>query len=314
MDAKPLPVPLLDLKAQYQALKGEIDAAVQRLRDTGHAYDAEGAVWFRSTDYGDDKDRVVVRSNGIHTYFGADCAYLVDKFSRGFDHLVYVWGADHHGDVVRVRGAADALGYDADAVEIVLYQFVSFLRGGEPVAMSKRAGTFVSLDELLDEVGTDAARFHLLMFSSDATINFDIEAVARQSMDNPVYYVQYGHARIASILRKAAAAGIEPRAIDEVDLGRLEHDAAADLLRALADAPGVIATAAELRAPHRLAHASQDLAARFDRFYTECRVVTDDVELTQARLWLCRATKQVLANLLGLLGVSAPERMDRADG
>ncbi|HSL10089.1 MAG TPA: arginine--tRNA ligase [Actinomycetota bacterium] len=296
------------------AEKGEIDAAVQRLRDSGHAYDAEGAVWFRSTDFGDDKDRVVVRSNGAHTYFGADCAYLVDKFSRGFDHLVYVWGADHHGDVVRVRGAADALGYDAEAVEIVLYQFVAFLRGGEPVAMSKRAGTFVSLDELLDEVGTDAARFHLLMFSPDATINFDIEAVARESMDNPVYYVQYGHARIASILRKAADAGVEPRPIEQVDLGLLVHEAEADLLRALADVPGVIATAADLRAPHRLAHASQDLAARFHRFYTDCRVVGDDAELTQARLWLCRATKQVLANLLGLLGVSAPERMDRSDG
>jgi arginyl-tRNA synthetase len=296
------------------AEKGEIEAAVQRLRDTGHAYDAEGAVWFRSTDYGDDKDRVLVRSNGIHTYFGADCAYLVDKFSRGFDHLVYVWGADHHGDVVRVRAAADALGYDADAVEIVLYQFVSFLRGGEPMKMSKRAGTFVSLDELLDEVGTDAARFHLLMFSSDATINFDIEAVARQSMENPVYYVQYGHARIASILRKAADASIDLRPIAEVDLGLLSHEAETDLLRALAEVPSVIATAADLRAPHRLAHASQDLAARFHRFYTDCRVVSDDEALTQARLWLCRATKQVLGNLLGLLGVAAPDRMDRADG
>jgi arginyl-tRNA synthetase len=294
--------------------KGEIDDAVQRLRDTGHAYDAEGAVWFRSTDYGDDKDRVLVRSNGNHTYFGADCAYLVDKFSRGFDRLVYVWGADHHGDVVRVRAAADALGYDADAVEIVLYQFVSFLRGGEPMTMSKRAGTFVSLDELLDEVGTDAARFHLLMFSSDATINFDIEAVARQSMENPVYYVQYGHARIASILRKAADASIGLRPIADVDLGLLSHDAETDLLRALADVPSVIATAAELRAPHRLAHASQDLAARFHRFYTDHRVVSDDEALTQARLWLCRATKQVLGNVLGLLGVAAPDRMDRADG
>jgi arginyl-tRNA synthetase len=296
------------------AEKGEIDSAVQRLRDTGHAYDADGAVWFRSTDYGDDKDRVVVRSNGVHTYFGADCAYLVDKFSRGFDHLVYVWGADHHGDVVRVRAAADALGYDADAVEIVLYQFVSFLRGGEPVKMSKRAGRFVTLDELLDEVGTDAARFHLLMFSPDATINFDIEAVARQSMENPVYYVQYGHARIASILRKASDASIVLRPIDAVDLVLLSDDAETDLLRALAEVPAVIATAADLRAPHRVAHAAQDLAARFHRFYTDCRVVSDDEDLTQARLWLCSATKQVLANLLALLGVSAPERMDRDGG
>ena len=296
------------------AEKGEIEAAVERLREGGHTYVADGAVWFRSTDHGDDKDRVVVRSNGVHTYFGADCAYLVDKFSRGFDHLVYVWGADHHGDVVRVRGAADALGYDSEAVEIVLYQFVAFLRGGEPVKMSKRAGTFTTLDELLDEVGTDAARFHLLLFSADATINFDIEAVARQSMENPVYYVQYGHARIASILRKAADASIVLRPIDDVDLAVLTHEAETDLLRMLADVPGVIATAASLRAPHRIAHAAQDLAGRFHRFYTDCRVVSDDDELTQARLWLSSATKQALANLLGLLGVSAPERMDRADG
>ncbi len=190
--------------------KGLIDAAVQRLRDAGYAYDAEGAVWFRSTAFGDDKDRPLVRSNGTHTYFGADCAYLIDKFERGFDHLVYVWGADHHGDVARVRGAAQALGYDAERLEIVIYQWVSFLREGVPVPMSKRAGNFVSLDELIDEVGTDAARFHLLMFSNDVTMKFDIEAVKRQTLENPVYYVQYGHARIASILRKAPNAGSRP--------------------------------------------------------------------------------------------------------
>ena len=194
--------------------KGLIDAAVQRLRDAGYAYDAEGAVWFRSTAFGDDKDRPLVRSNGTHTYFGADCAYLIDKFERGFEHLVYVWGADHHGDVARVRGAAQALGYDAERLEIVIYQWVSFLRDGVPVPMSKRAGAFVSLDELIDEVGTDAARFHLLMFSNDVTMKFDIEAVKRQTLENPVYYVQYGHARIASILRKATERGIETRPIE----------------------------------------------------------------------------------------------------
>jgi arginyl-tRNA synthetase len=296
------------------AERGEIAAAVERLRDSGHAYDAEGAVWFRSTSFGDDKDRVLVRTNGHHTYFAADCAYVVDKFARGFDHLVYVWGADHHGDVARVKGAARALGFDPDRVELLIYQFVTFLRGGEPVKMSKRAGTFVSLDELIDEVGTDAARFHLLLFSNDHPINFDIEVVARQSMENPVYYVQYGHARIASILRKAEVSSIVLRSIDEVDLGLLTHEAETGLLRALAELPSVIATAASLRAPHRLAHAAQDLAARFHRFYTDCRVVSDDEALTQARLWLSAGTKQALGNLLGLLGVSAPERMDRADG
>ncbi|MDH4112611.1 MAG: arginine--tRNA ligase [Actinomycetota bacterium] len=295
------------------AAKGEIEAAVERLRDAGAAYDAEGATWFRSTAYGDDKDRVVVRSNGLHTYFGADCAYLVDKFSRGFDRLLYVWGADHHGDVARVKGAAQALGYDPDAVEPLVYQWVSFLRDGEPVPMGKRSGNFIALDQLLEEVGTDAARFTLLLYSNDAAINFDIEAVKRRSMDNPVYYVQYGHARIASILAKAAREGVMLDPIENADLTLLATDAETDLLRGLAEVPELIAYAAELRAPHRVAHASQDLAARFHRFYSGCRVVSDDAELTQARLWLAAGTKQVLANLLALLGVSAPESMERAD-
>jgi len=293
--------------------KGEIAAAVARLREAGAAYEKDGAIWFRSTAFGDDKDRPLVRSNGKHTYFGADCAYLIDKFERGFDHIVYVWGADHHGDVARVRGAAQALGYDAGRVEIVIYQWVSFLRGGQPVAMSKRAGTFVSLDELIDEVGTDAARFHLLMFSADVTMRFDIETVKAQTLENPVYYVQYGHARIASILRRAAERGVDLRPIGDVDLSLLHHDAELDLLRAVADMPSQVATAAEIRAPHRLTHAAQDLAARFHRFYTDCPVLSDDAELTQARLWLCRGAKQAIANLLGLLGVSAPESMERAD-
>jgi arginyl-tRNA synthetase len=296
------------------AERGEIDAAVERLRDAGHVHEAEGAVWFRSTSFGDDKDRVLIRSNGVHTYFAADCAYVLDKFSRGFDHVLYVWGADHHGDVVRVRGAATALGLDPGALETVLYQWVSFLRGGEPVPMSKRAGTFITLDELIDEVGADAARFHLLMFSNDATMNFDIEEVRRRSMDNPVYYVQYGHARIASILRRSVERGVTLRTLADVDLARLEHETELDLLRAIADLPLQISTAAEFRAPHRLTHAAQDLAGRFHRFYTDCPVLPDDEPLTQARLWLCVAVKQALANVLSLLGVSAPEVMERSDG
>jgi arginyl-tRNA synthetase len=295
------------------AERGEIGQAIERLRGTGHVFDAEGATWFRSTAFGDDKDRVVVRSDGTHTYFGADVAYVLDKFARGFDHLVYVWGADHHGDVVRVRGVAEALGFDPERVEIVLYQFVSFLRGGEPLKMSKRAGTFVSLDELIDEVGTDAARFHLLLFSNDRPMNFDIEEVARQSLDNPVYYVQYGHARIASILRKAAEEGVGRVPVEEADLTLLTSEPELDLLRALADVPVLIRTAAEQRAPHKLTHAAQDLAATFHRFYTACRVVSEDAALTQARLWLVGGAKQVLSTLLGLLGVSAPEAMERLD-
>ncbi len=296
------------------AAKGEIAAAVDRLRAAGFVYDAEGAVWFRSTAFGDDKDRPLIRSNGAHTYFAADCAYVIDKFSRGFDHLVYVLGADHHGDVARLKGAASALGFDPARVEIVIHQFVSFLRSGEPVKMSKRAGTFVSLDELIDEVGADAARFTLLQYGNDSPMNFDIEVVKRQSLENPVYYVQYGHARIASILRKAAVEGVALVPVVEADLNLLATGAEVDLMKALADVPATIAAAAEQRAPARLTHAAQELAARFHRFYTDCRVVSDDAALTQARLWLAWATKQALANLLGILGVSAPESMERLDG
>jgi arginyl-tRNA synthetase len=292
--------------------KGEIGLAVERLTAAGATFEADGALWFRSTDHGDDKDRVLIRSNGQHTYFAADCAYVIDKFGRGFDHLLYVWGADHHGDVVRVTAAATVLGYDPARLELLLYQFVTFLRGGEPVKMSKRAGTFVTLDELMDEVGADAARFHLLLFSNDHAMNFDIVEVARATMDNPVYYVQYAHARIASILRAAAEAGLHPD--PGADLALLTHEAELDLARALAGVPGVIATAAELRAPHRLTHAAQDLAARCHRFYTESRVLTDDPALGRARLALAAAAKQTLAILLDLVGVSAPDRMDRDDG
>lgn len=294
--------------------KGEIAQAIERLRGAGYVYEAEGATWFRSTAFGDDKDRVAIRSDGTHTYFGADIAYVLDKFSRGFDHLIYVWGADHHGDIARVKGVATALGFDPDLVEIVMYQFVSFLRGGQPVKMSKRTGTFVSLDELIDEVGTDAARFHLLLFSNDRPMNFDIAEVARQTLENPVYYVQYGHARIASILRKASEDGVELGPIEEANLSLLASEPEQDLLRALAEVPRLIATAAEQRAPHRLTHAAQDLAATFHRFYAACRVVSDDAALTQARLRLSSATKQVLANLLELVGVSAPESMEKLEG
>ena len=293
---------------------GEIDEAILRLREAGFVYDLDGAVWFRSTAFGDDKDRVVIRSNGAHTYFGADCAYIVDKFARGFDHVIYVWGADHYGTVSRLKGAAQALGFPPEAVEILIYQFVAFLRDGVPVKMSTRAGEFITLDQLIDEVGTDAARFTLLQYANDSAMTFDIELVKQQTMENPVYYVQYGHARIASILRKAAAEGIALKSIADVDLSLLQHESELDLLRAVAEVPSRLATAAELRSPHRLTHDAQDLAARFHRFYTDCRVVSEDEALTQARLWLCTGTKQVLANLLELLGVSAPEVMERSDG
>jgi arginyl-tRNA synthetase len=292
---------------------GAIAKTVERLKESGHAHESEGAIFFRSTSFGDEKDRVLIRSNGEPTYFAADCAYVVDKFSRGFDHLVYVWGADHHGTIKRLLGAVEALGLDPARVEIVLYQLVSLTHGGRPVKMSRRAGDIVTLDELLDEVGPDATRYTLLTRSSDTPIDFDIEAVKRQSMDNPVYYVQYAHARIASILRHAQERGVLLGAIENAALERLTHEAELELLWKIAEIPHEIQTAAALRGPYRLTRFVEDLAALFHRFYTECRVVTDDEPLTQARLWLSAAARQAVGGILALLGVSAPESMARID-
>jgi arginyl-tRNA synthetase len=293
--------------------KGEIDRAVSQLRESGHAFEQDGAVFFKATDFGDEKDRVLIKSDGVPTYFAADCAYVMDKFSRGFDHLIYVWGADHHGTVKRLMGAAKALGYDTDQIEIVLYQMVSLYRGGEPAKMSKRSGDFITLAELLDEVGRDAVRFTLLYASSDHAINFDIEEAKAQSLDNPVFYVQYAHARIASILRTATERGIALRPIEEADLDVLSTESEADLMREIAELPGNITTAAELRAPHRLTHLARRLGECFHRFYAECRVVGEDDAVTQSRLWLSWCAKQSIANVMGILAVSVPESMERID-
>jgi arginyl-tRNA synthetase len=290
---------------------GAVADVVRRLRDAGEAYDAEGATWFRSTRFGDDKDRVLVRRTGEPTYFAKDCAYLLDKAVRGFDRMVYVWGADHHGDVKRVLGAAQALGIDPRRVQIVLYQLVSFYRGGEPVRMSKRTGDVVTLDELLDEVGPDAARYTLLTRSSDSPLDFDVEQVTRQSLDNPVYYVQYAHARIASILRRAADDGIELAPWTSLGLEELDEEAELDLVRLLTELPEVVGIAAAALAPHRLTRYAEQVAAAFHRFYTDCRVIGDDAPLTQARLWLCVAAKRVISTTLSLIGVAAPESMER---
>jgi arginyl-tRNA synthetase len=287
--------------------------AVERLRRAGYAYEADGAIWFSSTQFGDDKDRVLIRRTGEPTYFAKDCAYLLDKVRRGFDRLVYVWGADHHGDVKRLLGAAQALGVDPSRVEIILYQLVSLYRGGEPVRMSKRTGEIITLDELLDEVGPDAARYTLLTRSPDSPLDFDIEAVTRQSLDNPVYYVQYAHARIASILRVAAQRGVELRPWQEADFGTITEDAELDLLRKLAELPSLVEMAAVALAPHRLTRYAEEAAAAFHHFYAECRVISEDAALTQSRLWLSVAAKQVVGTALGLIGVSAPESMERLD-
>jgi len=292
---------------------GAIAEAVARLRESGHAYERDGAIFFRATEFGDEKDRVLIRSNGRPTYFGVDCAYLLHKGARGFDRLIYVLGADHHGTVKRLVSAGEALGVKA-SVEVLLYQLVHLKRGGEPVRMSKRAGDYITLDELLDEVGVDAARYTLLTRSSDSGIDFDIELVTRQTMDNPVYYVQYAHARIASLLRVAREQGVSLRPWREVNPQELTQEAELDLLRKLAEFPEVVALAAEALAPHRLTRFAEEVAAQFHRFYTECRVITDDEPLTQARLWLATAARGVIASALRLIGVSAPESMERIGG
>ncbi len=288
---------------------GAIADTVEELRQRGLVEDRDGATWLRTSQFGDDKDRPLIRSNGTPTYFGADAAYYRDKRRRGFDRLVFLWGADHHGYIPRLRAVARAFGDPDDTTEFIIGQLVSLVRAGEPVRMSKRAGDIVTVDELLDEVGKDAFRYTMLRYSVDAPIEFDIEAVTRQSMDNPVYYVQYAHARIASVIRQAAEVGFVAAPLEEADLGLLEHPMEAALLRQLAAYEELVVVASRQRAPHRLTRYAEDLAAAFHRFYGDCRVLSDDQRLSSARWWLCQATRQVLANTLAMIGVGAPERM-----
>lgn len=292
---------------------GAVDAAIARLRAGGLTYEADGAVWLRSTDYGDDKDRVIIRSDGRPTYIASDAAYYLDKRTRGYDLVMIVLGADHHGYVGRYRALAAAFGDDPDAtLELVIGQMVNLLRDGEPLRMSKRAGTVLTIDDLVDAVGTDAARYALVRYSNDSTIDIDIDLWARQSSDNPVYYVQYAHARLASIQRNARQLGFTPE-VDRFDPALLSHERDGDLLRALAAFPSVVASAAELREPHRVARYLEATAATFHRFYDGCRVLPhgdeDVAEIHRTRLVLVSATRIVLERGLGLLGVSAPERM-----
>ena len=288
--------------------RGEVAAAIDKLREKGLVEEREGAVWFLSSQLGDDKDRVIIRSNGEPTYLAADLGYLLDKFSRGFDRLIYLWGADHHGTIPRLMAAVEALGLDRTRVEIPLVQIVSLLRGGEQVKASKREGVYVALDELVDDVGVDAARYTFLTRSIDAPLEFDIDLVKQQAPENPVYYVQYAHARICSILRKASDEGHEPDAVG-ARLYLLVHPSEDELMRKLASYEEVVPEAADRRAPQRITHFVEELASVFSAFYRDCKVVTDDADLTGARLALCVAAGAVIADALGLLGVSAPERM-----
>ena len=279
------------------------------LRARGNIYDRDGAVWFASTRFGDDKDRVLVKSSGDHTYFASDIAYHRDKFNRGFDQVINLWGADHHGYVARMKSAVEAMGYGRDQLQVLLVQLVNLLRGGEPIAMSTRAGEFVTLKEVVDEVGTDAARFLFLTRSADSGLDFDLEVAKAQSRDNPVYYVQYAHARIASVFVTAAGEGLALPGPEDADLNFLKEDPELAIMKHLAAFPDVVEGAAVHLEPHRITHYLMDLAKRFHPYYNQHRFVGEDRELSRARLILAQAVKQVVANGLGMLGVSAPDKM-----
>lgn len=297
---------------------GAVDKAIVTLKENGNLYEADGAWWLRSSEFGDDKDRVVIKSDGNAAYIAGDIAYIADKIDRGHNLCIYMLGADHHGYIARLKAAASALGYDSDQVEVLIGQMVNLVRDGKAVRMSKRAGTVITLDDLVEAIGVDAARYALIRTSVDSSLDIDMGLWASETSDNPVYYVQYGHARLCSLQRKAADIGVGlPEDLSTLDFSLLDHDREGDLIRTLGEFPGVVATAAELREPHRVARYAEQLAGTFHRFYDSCQILPKSDEPTGdatapvflARLALAEATRRVLANSLGLLGVSTPERM-----
>ena len=289
---------------------GRVDEAIAKLRTTGAIYEKDGATWLRTTEFGDDKDRVVIKSDGHPAYIAADLAYYLDKRQRGFDLCIYMLGADHHGYIARLKAAAAALGDDPDTVEVLIGQLVNLVRDGQPVRMSKRAGTVITLDDLVEAIGTDAARYALIRSSVDSPIDIDLALWSSASAENPVYYVQYAHARLCALARNAAELGLAP---DLSHLEELGHDKEGALIRTLGEYPRVLQSAAALREPHRVCRYLEDLAADYHRFYDSHRVLPQGDEpagdVHRARLALCAATRQVIANGLDILGVSAPERM-----
>ncbi|SBT46786.1 arginine--tRNA ligase [Micromonospora auratinigra] len=294
--------------------RGELEQALDRLRAQGHLYESEGATWLRTTDFGDDKDRVLRKSNGEWTYFAADCAYYLDKRERGFERVVIMLGADHHGYIGRMKAMSACFGDDPERnLEILIGQLVNLVRDGAPVRMSKRAGTVVTLEDLVDAIGVDASRYALARYSSDSPIDIDVELWTRATRDNPVYYVQYVAARTASVGRNAAEVGLTRGEAADFHAELLSHEKENELLKALAEFPAVVSSAAELRGPHLVARYLERLAGAYHRFYDNCRILPrGDEEVTdlhRARLWLNDATRVVIANGLRLLGVSAPERM-----
>ena len=289
--------------------RDEVSAGLKVLKEKGLSYEKDGAVWFRTTDFGDDKDRVLVRSNGETTYFASDVAYHLEKFSRGFDTVIDVLGADHHGYVQRMKAVVNGLGRNPDDLQVILVQLVSLLREGEPVAMSTRSGEFVTLREVVDEVGKDACRFIFLLRRADSQLDFDLELAKRQSNDNPVYYVQYAHARVCSICRNAEEQGVVTLEREALDLSCLTLAEELALAKHLARYPETVVNAAQNREPHRVVYFLQELASQFHSYYNRQRVLVDDLATTQARLYLVKGVRTVLANALNLLGVDAPERM-----
>jgi arginyl-tRNA synthetase len=289
---------------------GAVEKSVEYLKNSGSLYSEDGAWWLRSTDYGDDKDRVVIKSDGNAAYIAGDIAYFQNKRQRGFDLCIYMLGADHHGYIGRLKAAAAAFGDDPDTVEVLIGQMVNLVRDGVAVKMSKRAGTVITLDDLVDAIGVDAARYVLVRSSVDSSIDIDLALWASATNENPVYYVQYAHARLASLARNAAELGIDA---EGPDLSLLVHEQEGELIRTIGDYPRVVASAANLREPHRIARYLEELAGAYHRFYGACRVLPQGDEepgpVNTARLALGNATRQVLANGLALLGVSAPERM-----
>lgn len=285
---------------------GAIEKAIEELKGKGYIYEKEGALWFKSTLFGDEKDEVIVRTNGIPTYFAADIAYHKNKYERGFKRVINIWGADHHGHVARMKGSMEAMGYDPCQLQVILMQLVRLLKGGEIVRMSKRSGQYITLAELMGEVGRDAARFFFVMRSPDSHLDFDLDLAKAESAENPVYYVQYAHARINSIIK--AYPGELP-SLESVDFTLLKEEAELDLIRKIADFPEEITGAAISLEPHRLTRYAHELASLFHSFYNSCRVLTQEEELTKARLLLVNAARITLRNVLNILGVSAPERM-----
>ena len=286
-----------------------IHSACDLLTERGYLYEQDGALWLKATEYGDDKDRVVIRDNGVPTYFAADIAYHQDKYARGFDRVINLWGADHHGYIARMKAAVGALGYHPDQLEVLILQMVSLYRNGELVKMSKRTGQSVTLNELIEEVGTDAARFFFVMRSIDSQLDFDLTLATEKSNENPVYYIQYAHARICSIMRQLEEAGIVVMPAAEAKLNTMTEASELELIKKLGEYPEMLAGAAKERAVHRVAHYVHDLAGLFHSFYNQCRILGVDNDLQQARIALVKTVGHVIRHALSILGVSAPERM-----